>query len=130
MTKERMENARYLAAELRELQEQLQSLPTTQDSVKGSMAEYPYIERRMVVSGIDESRGEGLRRQIERHSAKVRKEMLEIEEWIGGIADAKMRRIFRLRYIEGKSWQQIAFAIGHHDEQYPRRKAQRFFEKN
>lgn len=37
MTKERMENARYLAAELRELQEQLQSLPTTQDSVKGSM---------------------------------------------------------------------------------------------
>ncbi len=129
MTKERLENARHLIEELREMQEQLQYLPETSDSTRGSMLEHPYIKRTVVVSGVDESRGGQLRRQIEKHSAEVRQEMLAIEAWISSIENAELRRIFRLRYMEGKSWQQVAFALGEHDESYPRRKCKKFLEK-
>ena len=40
-----------------------------------------------------------------------------------------MRMILSLRYINGLSWLQIAFSIGEHDEQYPRKKLNRFLAK-
>lgn len=42
--------------------------------------------------------------------------------YISGIRDSLMRQIFTLRYIDGKTWQQIAFEVGETDESYVRRK--------
>ena len=37
-----------------------------------------------------------------------------------------MRLILSLRYINGLSWQQVAFSIGEYDESYPRKKHNKF----
>ena len=41
--------------------------------------------------------------------------------WIDDIDDSLMRQIVSLRYIDGRTWQQVAESIGERDEQYPRR---------
>lgn len=50
-------------------------------------------------------------------------------QFIDSVEDSLMRQILSLRYINGLSWQQVAFTIGEHDEQYPRRKHQAFLAK-
>ena len=46
--------------------------------------------------------------------------------FIDAIPDSRLRRIFSFRYIDGLSWLQVAFRIGEHDEQYPRRLHNRY----
>ena len=48
-------------------------------------------------------------------------ELGRLYEFIDGIPDSRLRRIFSFRYIDGLTWLQVAFKIGEHDEQYPRR---------
>ena len=58
-------------------------------------------------------------------------ELNRLNRYIATVEDSQMRQILTLRYINRMSWQQIAFAIGEHDEQYPRRKHNKFLtEKN
>ena len=49
-----------------------------------------------------------------------------IENFISTISDSQMRMIISLRYINGFSWQQVAFEIGEFDESYPRKKHNKF----
>ncbi len=51
-----------------------------------------------------------------------------IEAFIDSIPDSEIRIILRLRFLKGLTWQRIAFLIHHHDEQYPRKKIDRFFQ--
>ena len=53
-----------------------------------------------------------------------------LNRYINGIEDAQMRMILSLRYVNGLSWQQVAFAIGESDESYPRRKHNEFLRKS
>lgn len=55
-----------------------------------------------------------------------------IYTFIDDIPDSLLRQIFTYRYIDDKTWQQIAFFIGEHDEQVPRRLHNRYLsdEKN
>lgn len=53
-------------------------------------------------------------------------ELLRMQHFINGINDSEMRIIIRERYIKGRSWLSIAFLLGYHDEQVPRRKHDRF----
>ena len=48
-------------------------------------------------------------------------EIGRLYEWIDDIADSRLRLVFTLRYIDGRSWQQVAYGIGEMDEQVPRR---------
>ena len=62
---------------------------------------------------------------------KVRQSVIEynrLNRYINGIEDAQMRMILSLRYVNGLSWQQVAFTIGESDEQYPRRKHNNFLQ--
>lgn len=61
----------------------------------------------------------------ERHVC-LKKETIRIEQFINSVNDSKMRQIIILKYLEGKTWQQVAFAIGEYDEQYPRRRFNAF----
>jgi hypothetical protein len=49
--------------------------------------------------------------------------------FIDSIADSEIRQILRYRYLDGMSWQKVAFAIGEHDEQYPRRRHNAYLKK-
>lgn len=53
-------------------------------------------------------------------------EQKRLENFISGIDDSQMRLILSLRYINGLSWQQVAFSIGEYDESYPRKKHNKF----
>ena len=55
-------------------------------------------------------------------------EYMRLMIYINGIEDSEMRQIMTHRHIEGMTWQQVAFAIGETDEQYPRRKHNHFLE--
>lgn len=64
---------------------------------------------------------------------KVQQSVIEynrLNRYINGIEDAQMRMILSLRYVNGLSWQQVAFAIGERDESYPRRKHNEFLRKS
>lgn len=54
------------------------------------------------------------------------KELKQLNQFINTIDDSQLRQIFSLRYINGLTWQQIAFAVGESDESYPRRLHNRF----
>lgn len=53
----------------------------------------------------------------------------ELYDFIDGVEDSRMRLILTCRYIDGDSWQRVAFRIGETDEQYPRRLHRRYLEK-
>ena len=57
-------------------------------------------------------------------------ELNRLNRYINGVGNSQMRMILSLRYINGMTWQQIAFSIGEHDEQYPRRKHNEFLKKH
>ena len=60
---------------------------------------------------------------------KVRQSVIEynrLNRYIAAVEDAQMRMILSLRYVDGLSWQQVAFRMGETDEQYPRRKHNKF----
>lgn len=48
-------------------------------------------------------------------------ELGRLYAFIDDIPNARLRLIFSLRYLDGLTWQQIAFKIGEYDEQIPRR---------
>ena len=125
MTKEKLEQYRSIVNEMDEVRDRLNN-NTVSDTVTGSDTQFPYIKHTISISGVAEN---------EKNNADMRlynalqKRKLVIDNFICNIEDSETRRIFRYRYIEGNSkpsWQWIAFKIGHHDEQYPRRKHNRF----
>lgn len=48
-------------------------------------------------------------------------ELGRLYAFIDNIPDARLRLILSARYIDGMTWQQVAFKIGEYDEQVPRR---------
>ena len=65
---------------------------------------------------------------IENKTERIYIEQNRLIRFINTIDDSLIRQIMQLRYIQGKTWQQIAFAVGETDEQYPRRKHNTFLE--
>lgn len=62
---------------------------------------------------------------------ELTKKLLEVEEYIEGIEDSRVRTIIRLRYIEGMTWQQVAdYMGGENTENSVKQKMKRFFDKN
>ena len=50
----------------------------------------------------------------------------DMQEYINSIEDSETRRIFTLHYINGWSWQKVAFGVNGYDESYPRKKHDRY----
>ncbi len=50
----------------------------------------------------------------------------ELQDFINSIEDSDTRRVFTMRYINGFSWQKIAFQLGGYDESWPRKKHDRY----
>lgn len=53
----------------------------------------------------------------------------EVEEFIASVDDSRMRRIINLRFLENKTWIQIAHIIGGNTESSVKMAFQRFIEK-
>jgi len=126
MTKEELSQLSWLNREIETERARLCELKTLLCG-EGSAAGLPDMdseERMLVKEEIEASRA-----LITARIQKAAAEYKRLCRFIDSVDDSMMRQILSLRYINGLSWQQIAFSIGEHDEQYPRRKHQAFLAK-
>ena len=56
-----------------------------------------------------------------RFAMEYLEEYRQLTQFIFSLGNSKIRRILTARYIDGLTWQAIAFTIGEYDEQVPRR---------
>ncbi|MDD6159530.1 MAG: hypothetical protein PUB51_00140 [Oscillospiraceae bacterium] len=64
-----------------------------------------------------------LREMLEGRRLGCIRERVRLEKWIGEIPDSMLRQIFSLRYIESKTWAQVARGVGGGNTQDGVRKA-------
>lgn len=67
------------------------------------------------------AKAEALRAKMDARRLERMEELGSLYAFIDDIPNARLRLIFSLRYLDGLTWQQIAFKIGEYDEQIPRR---------
>ena len=130
MTKKRLEQYSSIKAEVAELKAKIKAREKSQltDTVTGSSPEYPFTKHTVTIKGVDYG-DDLLTKRLEEKMFLLDEECAYIEKWLDTVEDSLIRRIVRWKYIEGKTWQQVAFRIGKHDEQYPRKKIDRFLKE-
>ena len=126
MNKRELSQLYYLNREIEEQQRRLQELEALATSCTSHITGMPKTQG--VVDRIAGYVAEiaDLRNLLDLNIKKCFFELNRLNRYINGIEDSQMRLILSLRYINGLSWQQIAFSIGEYDEQYPRRKHNAF----
>lgn len=88
-----------------------------QDSVKGSMHDFPYAAQNFKIQGMTYSavRDPGAlaayERLLEERKAKAEEIKVQVEAWLNTIPQ-RMQRIIRFRFFEGLSWGETASRIG------------------
>ena len=103
MTKERLEEYRSNKDEIKELEYKLAHLGEN-DSLVDNDVVFDYrtgYPRPQAVVGVDWEKHDRLKVSYQSLLNRLRKECTEVEEWINRIPDGQMRRIFRMRYIDG-----------------------------
>ena len=71
---------------------------------------------------------DGYRRYIHENVERCLALVAGLQQYINGIADSEIRRLFIWRYVYGYSWQKVAYAMGWYDESLPRKKHNRYLE--
>jgi hypothetical protein len=130
MTKQELSQLYYLNREIEQLQARINELETIATSCSSQITGMPHG------SGISDKIGEyaaeiaDLKNLLSLNLQKCFYELNRLNRFINSVEDSEMRQILTYRYISGLTWQQIAFNIGEHDEQYLRRKHNRFLESS
>ena len=108
MTKKELAQYRSICDEILELKRSIKN-KTMHDTVRGSDAEFPFLSHPMQVTGVQATE-DNQKTLVTVRKLEMKKR--EIENFIDNIEDSLTRRIFRLRFIEGKNWKQISVQIG------------------
>ena len=102
-------------ADMRRVKKQRKTI--IQDSVKGSMHDFPYAAQNFKIQGMPYSavRDPGAlaayERLLEERKAKAEEIKVQVEAWLNTIPQ-RMQRIIRFRFFEGLSWGETASRIG------------------
>lgn len=109
---------------LKETEAELESLhqhggKCVQDSVRGSMQDFPYAPKIIHIEGVlDSMVYQGHIKSMERilldRAAAVAAQKEQVEQFLNELAITSPRilRIYKCKYIEGMSWEQIAGKFG------------------
>lgn len=130
MTKKELSQLYWLNREIEEEKRKLRELEAASTSGTAKITGLPHV------SGAHDKIGDMailIAEQRDLIDLKVRQSVIEynrLNRYIAGVEDAQMRMILSLRYVNGLSWQQVAFAIGETDESYPRRKHNDFLKNS
>lgn len=126
MTKKELSQLYWLNREIEEEKHKLEELTAASEGCTQSITGLPHVN----------SAGDKIgdlailiAEQRDLINLKVRQSVIEynrLNRYIAAVEDAQMRMILSLRYVDGLSWQQVAFRMGETDEQYPRRKHNKF----
>lgn len=122
MTKKELSQLYWLNREIEEQQRRLQELESLATSCTSPITGMP--KSKGIIDKLSEYVAEiaDLKWLIDLNLQKCFFELNRLNRYINTVEDSEMRLILSLRYINGLSWQQIAYSIGEWDEQYPRRK--------
>ena len=102
-------------ADIRRVKKQRKTI--IQDSVKGSMHDFPYAAQNFRIQGMTYSavRDPGAlaayERLLEERKARAQEIKVQVEAWLNTIPQ-RMQRIIRFRFFEGLSWGETATRIG------------------
>ena len=130
MTKQELSQLYYLNREIEQLKNRITELECVAASTSSRITGMPHA------SGISDKVGKyaaeiaDLKELLDLNLKKCFYELNRLNRYIESIEDSEMRLIMSLRYINGLSWQQVAFSIGEHDEQYPRRKHNKYLKSD
>lgn len=144
MTKKELSQLRDLKREIQLLKEQRAEIRNnmrsmrTPNCVEASSKYPPYQKRSVTVCGVSPSETaafhdedeqlQKVRLAIAERERRCREEYDKLERFIGSVEDSKIRQIITLYYIQGMSWQQVAFKIGRRDPGTPRKMIEKFLE--
>lgn len=130
MTQKELKNLYTLNREISRDKERLVELEALSTSTSTHLTGMPHATS--VKDRIGEYAAEiaDLKALIELNIQKCWYELNKLNRYINTITDSQMRLIMSLRYINGMTWQQIAFHIGETDEQYPRKKHNKYLKDN
>ena len=129
MTKKELSQLYYLKKEIKEQQRRLAELEETATNCSAQITGLPSGRGISVKTGNYAAQIADLRALLDSNLKKCFDELNRLNRYIQSVDDSQMRTILRLRYIRGLTWQRIAFEIGEHDEQYPRRKHNAFLQQ-
>ncbi len=126
MTKKELSQLYYLKKEIKEQQRRLSELEAAATDCSAKITGLPSGKSISDKIGNYASQIADLKALIDLNLKKCFYELNQLDRFIRGVEDSQMRVILTLRYIQGLSWQRVAYAIGENDEQYPRRKHNAF----
>lgn len=130
MTKKELSQLYYLNREIEYLQKRLRELKEKSVSCTNIITGMPHGTDIKDLVGNCASEIIDLEDLIEIKLKECFFNLNKLNRYINSIDDSQMRMILSLRYINGLSWQQVAFSIGETDEQFPRRKHNKFLNDN
>ena len=110
MTKEELSKYYYLKQEIKQIEDKIEKIDST--FMRASLINCEKFERKL--SNPQEKRMiliEKYEQKLEIAINKSIEELIKIEEFINSIEDPENRMIFRYRYIELKSWNEISSLI-------------------
>lgn len=131
MTKEKLLEYSNLAKEIKDLERRIKNIEKQSEMVSDVVQNG--VKGRAVIYGVDVKRKlrlEKYKKKLNDFRTRLAEESLEVEEFIQKILSSKIRQIFRYRYYDGLQWFQIADKMGYNSETAPRKKHDRFLEKN
>ena len=84
------------------------------DSVKGSMTDFPYIEKTFRIQGIDMENEQQIEREkelLQQRLEQAKELKNEVEAYLN-IIPLRMQRIIRYKIFEQMTWEQVARKMG------------------
>ena len=130
MTKKELSQLRHLKYEARELMDRIKELESSATSCATRIDDLPKSRELTDKVGNYAIQIAELRKELDAKLYQLYREYVRLSRYIANVKDSQMRVILALRYIKGFTWQKIAYTIGEHDEQYPRKKHNAFLENN
>lgn len=91
-------------------------VPTVMGKVVGSSHDFPYTEVRTSIQMDEPKEADEIAKRLrirKERQEQIRAAVLEIEEFIAGIHDSTDRQIFELTFLEGKTQEEVATAVGY-----------------
>lgn len=125
---EALEQLRYLRREVDMLSQRIAELELAAQGGAGRVTGLPRGAVRRDRMGDLAAKLADLAVRLDERRARCMDMLGALYDFIDGVPDSAMRQILTYRYIDGDTWQKVAFRIGESDEQYPRRLHNRFLE--
>lgn len=126
MTKQELSQLYYLNREIEKDKKRLEELRAIATGATSKITGMPHVQGVTDKIGNCSAEIADLRGLIELNIQKCWYELNRLNRYIQSVDDSEMRQILTLRYVNGLTWQQVAFSMGEGDESYIRKKHNRF----